>query len=213
MGNKLNLSKKKLKLFYSHINYAYSIAKQIKEKVKFPISYDELAASALLGLLQAVKKYKFHKNISFKYYAYYRIKGQIIDDLRALDTYGKETRRKYNKLKQEAFQKQIDYYTLLEQKNISDRLLKTDQMYLFSLQYDVYYEEDKDKNIMIEEYISKIKHILTDKEWEFIELYYFKNKKLKQIGKIFGISESGACHMLARILKKLRRELNYKQAC
>jgi RNA polymerase sigma factor for flagellar operon FliA len=62
------------------------------------ISLDDLISSGTIGLLDAIKKFDPHKNISFKTYAEFRIKGAILDELRALDWIPRSIRKKSNQL-------------------------------------------------------------------------------------------------------------------
>lgn len=62
------------------------------------ISLDDLTSSGMIGLLDAIKKFDPRKNINFKTYAEFRIKGAILDELRALDWIPRSIRKKANQL-------------------------------------------------------------------------------------------------------------------
>lgn len=62
------------------------------------ISLDDLISSGMIGLLDAIKKYDPKKNISFKTYAEFRIKGAILDELRSLDWIPRSIRKKTSQL-------------------------------------------------------------------------------------------------------------------
>jgi RNA polymerase sigma factor for flagellar operon FliA len=62
------------------------------------ISLDDLISSGMIGLLDAIKKFDPQKNINFKTYAEFRIKGAILDELRALDWIPRSIRKKSNQL-------------------------------------------------------------------------------------------------------------------
>jgi RNA polymerase sigma factor FliA len=62
------------------------------------ISLDDLISSGTIGLLDAIKKFDPRKNISFKTYAEFRIKGAILDELRALDWIPRSIRKKSSQL-------------------------------------------------------------------------------------------------------------------
>ncbi|MGQ9920054.1 MAG: FliA/WhiG family RNA polymerase sigma factor [Desulfobacca sp.] len=62
------------------------------------ISLDDLISSGMIGLLDAIKKFDPKKNISFKTYAEFRIKGAILDELRSLDWIPRSIRKKTNQL-------------------------------------------------------------------------------------------------------------------
>lgn len=62
------------------------------------ISLDDLISSGMIGLLDAIKKFDPQKNINFKTYAEFRIKGAILDELRALDWIPRSIRKKSSQL-------------------------------------------------------------------------------------------------------------------
>ena len=62
------------------------------------ISLDDLVSSGTIGLLDAIKKFDPLKNINFKTYAEFRIKGAILDELRALDWIPRSIRKKSHQL-------------------------------------------------------------------------------------------------------------------
>lgn len=62
------------------------------------ISLDDLISSGTIGLLDAIKKFDPKKNINFKTYAEFRIKGAILDELRALDWIPRSIRKKSSQL-------------------------------------------------------------------------------------------------------------------
>jgi RNA polymerase sigma factor FliA len=62
------------------------------------ISLDDLISSGTIGLLDAIKKFDPRKNINFKTYAEFRIKGAILDELRALDWIPRSIRKKSSQL-------------------------------------------------------------------------------------------------------------------
>jgi RNA polymerase sigma factor FliA len=62
------------------------------------ISLDDLISSGMIGLLDAIKKFDPLKNINFKTYAEFRIKGAILDELRSLDWIPRSIRKKSSQL-------------------------------------------------------------------------------------------------------------------
>ncbi len=62
------------------------------------ISLDDLISSGMIGLLDAIKKFDPLKNINFKTYAEFRIRGAILDELRSLDWIPRSIRKKSSQL-------------------------------------------------------------------------------------------------------------------
>lgn len=70
------------------------IAEKMAARLPSSIVLDELISAGCLGLIDAVDKYDPKRNVSFKTYAVYRLKGAILDELRSLDRYSRSMRKK-----------------------------------------------------------------------------------------------------------------------
>lgn len=70
------------------------IASRLALRLPSHISLDDLISSGIIGLIDAIYKFDPSKNISFKTYAEFRIKGAILDELRSLDWIPRSVRKK-----------------------------------------------------------------------------------------------------------------------
>lgn len=70
------------------------IASRMAMRLPPHISMDDLISSGMIGLLDAIQKFDPRKNIHFKTYAEFRIKGSILDELRSLDWIPRSVRKK-----------------------------------------------------------------------------------------------------------------------
>ena len=61
------------------------IVNRIAVRLPSHIDLDDLHNTGVIGLMDAIEKYDHEKNCKFKTYAEFRIKGAILDELRALD--------------------------------------------------------------------------------------------------------------------------------
>jgi RNA polymerase sigma factor for flagellar operon FliA len=62
------------------------------------VEVDDLINAGTIGLIDAVDKFDATRKIRFKTYAEFRIKGAILDELRALDWMPRSTRQKASRL-------------------------------------------------------------------------------------------------------------------
>ena len=105
-GNSDEKAKEALILHYLYlIKY---VVNRLSARLPPHITTDELESCGLLGLLDAIAKFEPNKGTDFAIYSKVRIKGAILDELRALDWAPRSLRRKKKKLE--------DAYALLEQK-------------------------------------------------------------------------------------------------
>lgn len=70
------------------------IASRIHERLPQQIDLEDLVHAGVLGLLEAYRTFDHNKNAQFKTFAKFRIKGAILDSLRALDWGSRGIRRK-----------------------------------------------------------------------------------------------------------------------
>ncbi|MFZ5448686.1 MAG: FliA/WhiG family RNA polymerase sigma factor [Thermodesulfobacteriota bacterium] len=70
------------------------IASRLALRLPSHISLEDLISSGIIGLIDAVQKFDPFKNINFKTYAEFRIKGAMLDELRSLDWIPRSVRKK-----------------------------------------------------------------------------------------------------------------------
>src|SRR5438105_3471771 len=80
------------------------IARRIHDRLPQQVELDDLISAGVIGLMDAMKKYNPAKNVQFKSYAQFRIRGAILDSLRELD-WGPRVLRRRARAIQEAHRK------------------------------------------------------------------------------------------------------------
>ena len=83
------------------------IAQRIAVRLPSHVDVNDLMSSGMIGLIDALEKFNPDRDIQFKTYAEFRIKGAILDELRSLDWVPRSVRQKINQLE--------DVYSSLEQ--------------------------------------------------------------------------------------------------
>ena len=95
-------SQTKGKLVEKYLPLIKHIASRININLPPYIEYEDLISYGIFGLMQAIDRYDITKGVKFETYAYTRIRGSIIDELRKLDWIPQNTRKKA-KMIQDAF--------------------------------------------------------------------------------------------------------------
>lgn len=85
------------------------IAQKIAARLPANIELDDLISSGVIGLMDAIEKYDASRDNKFKTYAEFRIRGAILDELRAQDWVPRSVREKAKQLER--------CYARIEQKN------------------------------------------------------------------------------------------------
>lgn len=74
------------------------VASRIAARLPSQVEIDDLTNAGVLGLIDAIEKFDETRKIKFKTYAEFRVKGAILDELRALDWAPRSTRQKAHRL-------------------------------------------------------------------------------------------------------------------
>lgn len=213
------------------------IAHRIAMRLPPHVEVDDLINTGILGLIDAIDKFDPSKEVKFKTYAEIRIKGAILDELRAMDWIPRSIRKVINKL--------IDAYHELEQRlgrpaedeEIAEELgLKMEEFYqllkqaagvpLISLDGLVDHEE-KRRSILscledhksvngfgilglneLKDTIANAIEDLPEKERQVISLYYYDELTMKEIGKVLDLTESRVSQIHTKAVLRLRVRIN-----
>ncbi|MGD0697193.1 MAG: FliA/WhiG family RNA polymerase sigma factor [Terriglobia bacterium] len=80
----------------------HRVARKMRAHLPSHVEVDDLVGAGALGLIDAVQKFDASKNVKLESYAQHRIRGAIIDSLRAMDGASRDMRKK-NKKAEAAF--------------------------------------------------------------------------------------------------------------
>jgi RNA polymerase sigma factor for flagellar operon FliA len=89
-----DLSAERDRLLLEHLSTVRYVARRIHERLPQHVELDDLISAGIVGLMDAFEKFSPSKQVQFKSYAQFRIRGAILDSLRMLDWSPRELRRK-----------------------------------------------------------------------------------------------------------------------
>ncbi len=81
-------------LLLEHLPIVRYVARSMHERLPKHVELEELVSAGTLGLVDAARKFDPVKNVQFRSYAQFRIRGAILDSMRSLDWSPRELRRK-----------------------------------------------------------------------------------------------------------------------
>ncbi|MCX7011620.1 MAG: FliA/WhiG family RNA polymerase sigma factor [Candidatus Sumerlaeota bacterium] len=81
-----------------HLPLVKYVANRIAARLPSHVEIDDLINAGIIGLMDAIDKFDSHRKIKFKTYAEFRVKGAILDELRALDWMPRSARQKASRL-------------------------------------------------------------------------------------------------------------------
>jgi RNA polymerase sigma factor for flagellar operon FliA len=82
------------RLLLEHLSTVRFVARRIHERLPQHVEMEDLVSAGMVGLIDAFSKFDHSKQVQFKSYAQFRIRGAILDSLRTLDWSPRELRRK-----------------------------------------------------------------------------------------------------------------------
>lgn len=82
------------RMLLAHLPIVRFLARRIHERLPQHVELDDLVSAGVVGLMDAFVKFDPTKQVQFRSYAQFRIRGAILDSLRTLDWSPRELRRK-----------------------------------------------------------------------------------------------------------------------
>lgn len=227
-------SKQIVEEFLPLVNF---VAKKIHFRLPSYIDLQDLIATGVVGLIDAVGKYDVTKDNKFKTYAEFRIRGAILDELRVQDWVPRSIRDKAKLLNKavKTLEKKLnraprdeevatemdmnksEFYQLLNTVKPA-RILSFDNMVSFNAadykSIIKLVEEiglgDPDHSYNFKKIQIKLTEAineLSERQKQILSMYYYKSLNLKEIGEILELTESRISQLHAQALLKLKAKL------
>ncbi len=226
------LTDREQQLVLEHISVVRYVARQIRERLPQHVELDELVSAGTLGLVDAARKFNAGKNVQFRSYAQFRIRGAILDSLRSLDWSPRELRRKARGIEEAGHRLQARLNRPAQDSELADELglsllhLQQLQGKIRGLDVAALNEErgeeggeeelaflpaKESENPLVQclegeargRLIAAIE-ALDERERLVMSLYYFEEMTMREIGEVLGVVESRVSQMHGHALGKLR---------
>lgn len=218
------------------LEYLPLVEKVVKGlKVKsHAFDYDDLYQFGVIGLMDALGKYDHTKKVPFESYAYTRIRGAIIDEVRKsspVTRTGMDKLKSYYRVKEElenefqrpAKESEIAEKLDLAQKDLSGVYETLHQLSSVSLEQTIYKDESSgsvlsdfieddrvlsfDETLLHEEQVEKLQEAvasLSEREQQILQLIYVEKLALKEIAYVFDISIPRVSQIHGKCVSSLR---------
>jgi RNA polymerase sigma factor FliA len=210
-----------------------AIARKIKCRVPAFVDVDDLVQTGMLGLFEASRRYDPSRAKDFSSYANPRITGAILDELRRLDRCSRQNRRTARAseeaahrlrltLGQEPTRQEIasavglgldEYDRVLqrleaakEQSN-STALSGPDDREVAQLPAPDRSPLEQCSRKEEKKLIRCVLNHLSPKQRKVLELYYFEEMGLREIGEKMGLGEARVCQIHRQALRELRKKM------
>ncbi len=205
-------------------------------KVALPptFSFEDISSYGVEGLIDAVEKYSPKNGAKFETYALVRLRGNIIDKIRAQDFLPRTVRRKIRDVKQAQEQLKKQFGRSATNTEVAELLgldvEKVDQILADDTTVtSIYDKKGSEDGLEIIDTIQDSSRLtphdaaeqknakseleaalkrLPERERMIMVLYYHENMTFKEIGETVEISESRVCQIHAQAIMKLKNLLS-----
>jgi len=191
----------------------------------------DLVGFGTIGLIDAITKYDIDLGLTFPTYAVTRIRGAILDELRALDWVPRTVRRRMHVIDEAAaaFEQEhgaepsaedLAAATGLERTDVTSAMAAYRRGYVASLDERTGGDDEARGRGFVDETAELPDEVydheesrqvmreqirsLAQRDRAVIALYYFEELTFTEIGRVLGVSESRACQLHGRAIRALR---------
>jgi len=235
-GKKID-KRTKEKLILEYAPLIKFIAQKIAVRLPSNIEFDDLVSSGVIGLMDAIDKYDPSRDNKFKTYAEFRIRGAILDELRAQDWVPRSVREKAKQLEKAHARLEQQLGRMPTEDEITSELrISKDEYYdllnqvksvsILSLDEAGSFNSSDRKSILsllesckipspitqlnlkaVKEVVTKAIESLPEKQRLVLSLYYYEDLNLKEIGDVLDVTESRVSQLHTQAILWLRRKL------
>jgi RNA polymerase sigma factor for flagellar operon FliA len=194
------------------------------------VDHADLTQSGIFGLINAIERFDPQRCPRFESFAVQRIRGAILDELRAQDWVPRTVRGRVRELEraQERLERQL-------QRAATDREIAAEmhlpvrevqglirQVQVVSVEAldeigggvaDLFADAAPDPMSVVQarETMRQLNLAvagLSERDRTVVQLYYLENRTLAEIGRLLGVTESRVCQLHARLVERLRGRLD-----
>jgi RNA polymerase sigma factor for flagellar operon FliA len=213
------------------------LVKSIIGRIHFPnatlMEMDDVESVAVMGLIEALNQYDLTKKTDFSTFAFYRIRGSVIDYMRSIDHLPRSDRNLYGRVKSavSALQQtlgrhpsdeEICQHLNIDQGKLNDLMVSVQQRVALSLHpggddqeggdriesdasmMEARSEEASDQQESLVRQLTEVIKRLPERDRVILTLYYYENLTLKEIGLLVKVSEARVSQILGKLLIQLK---------
>ncbi len=213
------------------------VAQKIAVRLPPNIELDDLISAGSIGLMDAIDKWDPNRDNKFKTYAEFRIRGAILDELRAQDWVPRSVRDKSkaldrtiaaleNEIGRTPTEEEISSRLNMPMGEFHDLVNQVRPVSLLSIDDQPTFSDSDKKSIanllegaksgspfnqlnikVVKDVVAKAIEELPERQRLVLSLYYFEDLNLKEIGQVLNVTESRVSQLHAQAVIRLRAKL------
>jgi len=226
-------------LVTQELSQVYYVASRVRERLPQHVELEDLVSAGVVGLIEAARSFDSSKNVQFRTFAKFRIRGAIFDSLRESDWGSRYMRRKGREIAEATARLEARFGRHPSESEIAGEM-NCDPGYLRKLiaQIDSLHlggqsamlSHDRSESLDVIEsapslddpdpfdlclagerkaHLAEAISKLTEREQLILSLYYREELTMKEIAKIVGVALSRVSQIRQAAIVKLRASLEH----
>ncbi len=219
-----------------HSDLVKFIAFRLISRLPDHIAVEDLISAGVLGLIDAIEKFDSAQGIPFEHYAKIRIKGAMLDEIRAMDWIPRSLRQKSSvmekacvsleqRLGRDPTKEEIagelnvdldEFHKMMDEikgisflpENIHDIIHENRESNMLSSDSEELFNSAYREEIR--QHLAEAITGLAEKEQLVLSLYYYEELTMKEIGVTLGYTESRISQIHTKAMLKLKTRLSKK---
>jgi RNA polymerase sigma factor for flagellar operon FliA len=218
-----------------HLPLVHTVVERICANLPSSVDRDDLFHAGVIGLIDALSRFDASRDNAFSTYAVMRIRGQVIDELRARDWVPRGARERARDYQQAVTHLSRSLARLPNDQEIATHLgvpleemlaIERDAQLVVQVSLDAPVSEDQHGGSALAHHddetanparhleredrqrlVTELLETLSDQERMVVKLYYFENLLMKEIAAVLGVTESRVCQIHGRTMALLKGRL------
>lgn len=210
------------------------VAGRLSMYLGYNVEYEDLVSYGVFGLIDAIDKFDFGKDVKFETYASLRIRGSILDQIRKMDWIPRTVRQRQKKIDEAIRQIEMNTGKAATDEEIAKAIgISDDELSGWQSQLQVtnvvslnefvetggepvmdahrnshfIQPEDNVSENELREKLAESLETLTEKEKQVILLYYYEEMTLKEIAAILSVTESRVSQLHTKAILKMKKTM------
>lgn len=202
-------------LILENVQFVRHVVRRTVGKLPPNVDIENLESAGMLGLVEATHRFDMGRENSFQTFAYPRVRGAILDELRRSSPLSRQMLRQVTIVRKAARQldppatpENIAAHTGLSVSDVEKtleamRLARPDELDPASDYHDLSQSREDSPDIAIQDeetrsIVADCIEELPEQERVVLTLYHLEDLRLREIGKVLGLSESRISRVLAK---------------
>jgi RNA polymerase sigma factor for flagellar operon FliA len=226
-------------LVMQELPQVYYIAARIRERLPQHVEMEDLVSAGVVGLIEATRSFDGSKNVQFKTFAKFRIRGAILDSLRETDWGSRYMRRRgreiaeataklESKLGRHPLEAEIAQEMQLDIDHLRRLVAQLDSLQLAGQKVAVANDQSDSLDVIesapnlddpdpfdlclegeMKAHLAEAISKLSEREQLILSLYYKEELTMKEIAKVVGVALSRVSQIRQETMVKLKASLEH----